>query len=245
MTYSRLEPEYAPAYDAWRAQRTPEAASHLLGALRPAIDRGLRAHVGPQAGPNLRVHARRLALQALETYDPSRARLGTHLVNHLRGLKRLSRRSQQILAVPERLVLDRNYVQECRRQLSDELGRDPSTQELADRTGLSLRRIARVERLQQPMAEGTALRTSAMSEDGHGFQPTVMRDISDVWLEAVYGDLDGTNQRIMEWTLGLHGQPQLSNQQIAAKLRMTPGAISQRKAQIQAKLDQMEKLDLF
>lgn len=45
--------------------------------------------------------------------------------------------------------------------------------------------------------------------------------------------------------MGLHGKPILQNQAIAAKLGISPGAVSQRKARIQAKLDMREELGVF
>jgi DNA-directed RNA polymerase specialized sigma subunit len=64
-------------------------------------------------------------------------------------------------------------------------------------------------------------------------------------VEAVYGDLDGMGQQIMEWTLGLHGSPMLSNQEIAQKLKLSASAVSQRKAVIQKRLDAMLDIGLF
>jgi DNA-binding NarL/FixJ family response regulator len=49
----------------------------------------------------------------------------------------------------------------------------------------------------------------------------------------------------MEHTLGLHGKKVLSNQEIARKLRLTPGAVSQRKATIQQLLNQEQELSPF
>ncbi len=67
----------------------------------------------------------------------------------------------------------------------------------------------------------------------------------NAWLEIVYDDLDSIDKKIMEFTLGLHGRPQLGNAEIAARLKRTPGAISQRKAKIQQKIRQEEFLSPF
>jgi len=49
----------------------------------------------------------------------------------------------------------------------------------------------------------------------------------------------------MEHTLGMHGKRVLSNQDVARKLKLSPGAISQRKARIQSKMDLAEDLKVF
>jgi hypothetical protein len=78
-----------------------------------------------------------------------------------------------------------------------------------------------------------------------GFSPGVNRPESEAWIQFVYDDLSPTDQKIMEWTLGLHGQPTMSNQDIAQKLKRTPGAISQRKKMIQDLLNQERELSPF
>jgi hypothetical protein len=57
--------------------------------------------------------------------------------------------------------------------------------------------------------------------------------------------MDPINQKIMEHSLGLHGQPRLPNHEIAKLLRLSPGAISQRKARIQQTLDKESELSPF
>jgi len=126
----------------------------------------------------------------------------------------------------------------------DQNGREASISELADATGLSVKRLKHIQKFQHPIAEGTITARMAESEDG-GFMPAVEQDGGSSWLEFVYDDLDPINQKIMEWTLGLHGQKPLSNRQVAAKLRISPGAVSQRKAHIQGILDQEQQLSPF
>jgi hypothetical protein len=110
--------------------------------------------------------------------------------------------------------------------------------EIADKTGISVKRINYVSKFRYPMSQGSF--SGMGEEENEMFSPAVEQGPSNTWFEFVYSDLDPTNQKIMEWTLGLHGQKPLSNQAIARKLRMTPGAVSQRKAKIQYILNQEE-----
>jgi DNA-directed RNA polymerase specialized sigma subunit len=237
MDANRLEPRYQGFYSNWKSNPSTANAGALLKAVQPDIDRGIFAHVG-KSDPLLASKARRMALQAVRTYDPSKARLGTHIVNQLQGLKRVSRQQSQILPIPERVTMDQGYIQRAKAELEDEYGREPTAQELADRTGISVKRINYVNKFRYPMAVGSM--TNMSEEDDDLYAPEVDQMQSNSWLEFVYSDLDPTNQKIMEWTLGLHGNKPLSNQEIARKLRMTPGAVSQRKAKIQNILNQEE-----
>ena len=234
----KLESKYSAPYDLWKRNPTPSNAGALLKTVQPEIERGISAHVG-QSNPILKSRARRMALTAIKSYDPSRARLGTHIVNQLQGLKRVSRQQTQILPIPERVSIDRNNVERTKAELGDELGREPNLDELADKTGLSVRRLSYIQKFRYPIAEGT-IDHRMSQEEGAGFMPAVQQKDSDSWTQFVYSDLDNTNKKIMEWTLGMHDQPVLSNLAIAKKLQITPGAVSQRKAIIQKVLDQQE-----
>jgi DNA-directed RNA polymerase specialized sigma subunit len=237
MPKSYLEPNYSESFQQWQAKPTPMATDQLLQQVEPVIQKSLVATAGPSYSPLLRSHARRIALQAFQSYDPSQAKLGTHLTNHLQGLRRVYRQQSQVMATPERVSMDAAYVNEQSQRLEDELGRPPSAQELANTTGLSPRRLAHLSKFRQPMAEGTFSDT-AMGEDQSN-SPGVMADSPyHLAQEVIYQDLEPKNQLIMEHTLGLHGRPVLSNQQLAARLRLSPGAISQRKLSIQQKLDE-------
>ena len=55
----------------------------------------------------------------------------------------------------------------------------------------------------------------------------------------------GADQKIMELSLGMRGHKPLSNLEIAKKLGRSPGALSQRKAKIQAMIDKEEDLSPF
>jgi DNA-directed RNA polymerase specialized sigma subunit len=227
---------------AWQMDRTPEMSAKTLDTLRPTIDKAVRTHV-PNPSPLVASKARRLTLDAMESYDPSRGRFQTHLYSHLRGLKRYAVQSGQPVRVPERIMLDRKAVDFAVNALTDELGREPTDNEISKLTGFSAKRLQKVRGFGTPMAEGF-FSTVGDSEAG-GMTPGVVRDASDAWLRFVYDDLPPMDQKIMEWSLGLNGHKRLSNQEIARRLNRSPGAVSQRKAAIQNALNQEEALSPF
>ena len=240
----RLEPEYHDDFHAWKTAPSPQTTTKLLATVKPSIDKAISAHVG-QDNPLLRSRAKTMSLTAMQSYDPTRARIGTHLMNQLQGLKRVNRQQQQIISVPERIALESHHLREGENELRDRLGRDPSSVELADHTGISLRRLAHVRKYRPAVAEGFFSQMGGDDEDG-GFAPAVdQQSPTDHWTELVYGDLDSSSQLILEHTLGLHGKPVLQNQALAAKLGISPGAVSQRKLLLQRKLDLQQTLSPF
>ena len=240
----RLEPKLQPLYNTWKAEPSPRNTGQLLQNLQPAIDRGMAAHLGANTNdPIMRSRARQLVLKALPRYDPSRSQLGTFITSQLRGLKREAAKQGRILSMPERVAMERGALLGAEAEFEDANGRSPSVQELADKTGLSVRRITYVRKFRSPVAEGTI---EAANEGTENEAPQIaVRGHSDPWADVVYDSLDNTNKRIFEWTSGYGGAPKLSGEEIAKKLRLTPGAVSQRKARIQKIYDQGADLNPF
>lgn len=241
---SYLEPEYQAPYTAWKTTPTPQSTGNLLRAMQPAIDRALVAH-GDVKDPILRSNARKLALDAVKKYDPYRGvKLSTHVIGQLQTLRRVNRQQQQIVSVPERVSMDRMQLEIAETEMNDELGRNPTIFELSDRMKLSPKRIKYIRQFKPVIAEGT-LSANTLDEEGNSFEPSVVQAPSNKWLELVHADLDPIDQKIMEWSFGLYGTKPLNNQSIATKLRLSPGAISQRKSRIQKLLDDNQRLSPF
>lgn len=232
--------DYDTAWQTWSQDRSPKANAALLQTTAPLIDRAARANVG-KVDPLVRSRARSLALEAFASYDPQRGRFSSHLYNHLQGLKRYSGQLAQGVHVPERQVLDRKAMTSAQAQLNDELGRDPSDDELADRTGFSIKRLRQL-RAPTAMTQGYF---STLGTGGEGLDPAIASNGSPAWLELIYAELNPLDQKVFEWSLGWNGQPQMQNQDIARRLRRSPGWVSQRKLLIQRMLDQEQELSPF
>ncbi len=229
-----------PAFTAWKQTPGPATLSPLLTALDPSIRKGVEAHLG-RFDPVYHGHAKRLAVEAVKSYDPSHgAKLQTHVINRLRGLQRIAANRGLGITVPERVRLERNRLQELEKGLTHEFGRPPTSQELSDRLGLSLSRLATIRGYKPPVTEGQ------MAMIGGDMSPEVLSlQKRQTWTDLVYDDLSPPDKLVLEHTLGLHGSPVLSNQELASRLRVTPGAVSQRKAKIQSILDLGETLSPF
>jgi DNA-directed RNA polymerase specialized sigma subunit len=190
-----------------------------------------------------------MALDAMKSYDPSRANLRTHLLAQLQGLHRYAARSESPVRIPEGTALDLNRLRLARERLRDDLNREPSDVELADETGLSLKRLGRLRQLPGPaVVEGQVSKQDQMGA-GMWLPPVksspVANDLMDSWRSVVYHDSEPSDQVIMQHTFGMFGHPVLSNLQIAKKVKLSPGAVSQRRLKIQKKLDLAEDLGLF
>lgn len=230
--------DFPTIYSTWQTAKTPENNTKILQALHPVIETAVSSY-GGQASPNLASRAKLMALKALDTYDPKRGNVRTHLLSQLQGLRRFAAKEQNIIAIPEQVGLDFQHMQSAENELRDSLSRDPTDDELADATGLSVKRIRKIRTFHQPVATGsTVIETGEdnMSGDIASTVPNQNR-AADAWSEFVYGDLTPTDKLIMDMSLGRNGRRKASTQEIARRLNITPGAVSQRAAKIQAMLD--------
>jgi DNA-directed RNA polymerase specialized sigma subunit len=237
-----LEPSFAEPFNNWQKKPTPENASTLLTAIHPVLTAALRTY-GTQS-PTMYSRAKIMALDAMSRYDPTQAKLRTHLMFQLQGLRRHAAKEQQILSVPEQVGLDLNHLRESENVLRDQLGRDPSTAELSEHTFLSPKRIEYIRAAHPSYSEGGQQRSTDEGEDI--YSPAVQMEPNTANLvEMLYHDLSPVDQLIVEHTLGLHGKRLASNQTLARRLKISPGAVSQRKAKIQAQLDEFMRINPF
>jgi DNA-directed RNA polymerase specialized sigma subunit len=114
--------------------------------------------------------------------------------------------------------------------MSDDMGRDPSDVELADKTGISQGRIKKLRKMVLPSVTESVFEPDA---DRDATLPgTVLANKLDTAEEMVYDSLSPRDKAIYDFKTGKHGRAMLSNQAIAKRLGVTPALISQRSKQI-------------
>jgi len=242
----QLEQEFQEPYENWRASPSPETTGKLLRAVNPIISSALRTYAGPSArNTNVKSQAKRMAAEAFSTYDPTRASMKTHLMSRLQRLRRESARQRQIIRIPEQVAMEKMQTDAATKELEEKLGKLPSDQQIADYTGLSLKRLGYIRGGGgRPVASGTF---SKNTQGEAAYDPAVksLYEQDDPWAEFIYDDLDETNQFIMERALGMHGHTPMRPTNIAQLLKVSPAAVSLRMRQIQQKLDRRDELEML
>jgi len=233
---ARLESDFAPAYTAWKAAPGPQTLSSLLTTVNPVIDRAVK-HYAPDGGANARGQAKQLAIKALASYDPERAPLGAHLWSNLQRLQRQAAASRQIISLPEQVAMQKSQIDAAEQALEDRLERMPSEQELSDELRISPKRLAYIRQAAVPVAASRFGddAPAALPQDDEGQR---------AWEEFVYGSLSGLDQSIMDHLIG-RGRQKLSGKELARRLRITPGAVSQRASKIQQLLSSRDEYGIF
>ena len=230
---NKLEPTYSDSYKAWRDNREDEAARDgLLRAVSPFIDKTVQSIPGADAN-YLKIRGKVLAMNAMGKYDPEQSSLETYLTHQLMPLRRTARQQMNVLGLPDRMLMASQQLDGAEVELTDELGRMPTTQELSDRMQISAKQIERIRRMAHARNTGTFLTPDEEGTVGGGSE--VVGRLPDAYRhQYVMSALekDPKSLLIYEHDQQLHGRPKLSTNELAEKLGLSPGAISQRRQRI-------------
>ena len=221
----------------WKTDGNQADASKILKYLNPTIHSAMNTYAAGAEG-KLKIRAASLALDAIRDYDPARGvSPQTFVFHNLKRLSRINADRVNIVRIPEEQRLQYKLLVDAEARFEDDHGREPSTAELADITGLTEKRIDTIKSNNAVINESAALN----QETGDStFGVSGMSDMD--YLSYVYAGSGPTDQKIIEWTSGLHGKPVLSTNDIASKLNISPAAVSQRRAKLLNRLSDMRTL---
>lgn len=220
----------------WQKKSTPETTKQILDFIKPTIDSALHTYTPGQQN-TFRIKATSYALQSLRNYDVTKkASPKTFVFSNLQRLNRLRRQRQNIIHVPQNQVYMKQLLDSKSAQLQSDLGRPPTDQQLSQALYISKRKL---DKLRQ---QSSVTISQTMSQDPQGHQMLGKSDVTDRdYYNYVYSSVSPVDKKIMQWTSG-YGTKPLSNNQIAEKLHISPGAVSQRKNRIQQLMSQVRGL---
>lgn len=159
------------------------------------------------------------------------------MYGHLQQLRQLAPQINDPMPAPVRLQRDRATVLRASQDLQDRLGRSVTDDEIAQHADLDPKKVRAILRGGR---RGIAMSAYEGAMDGDQGQDVVgsTRTPEDDWMEAVDSELSPHDRLILRHRTGYEDHEVLPNQEIARRLNITPSAVSQRAARIQAKLDQ-------
>jgi len=225
-TLSRKEQDLA-LWKTWKVSPTDANTSALLKQVNPLIQREANKWAGTLSRPLLETEGKRLAVQAFKTYDPNRgAALGTHVVNQLQKMSRLSYANQNVARLPENKMLQFHSYHVGHEQLLDNFGRPPTVDEMADHLGWTLPQINKFNKQigHQELIESVGV------ENVH--QNLAQAEVSDHMVDFIHHDLPPVQKSMFEHLTGYQGVEQLNNKQIQKKLGLTQGQYSYQKRKL-------------
>lgn len=221
------------AWEDWKtAPDNMNKKQQLLESLQPTIDSAINSYA-PDSKDRVRTKAALIALKAATTYNANAGTaLKTHVFNNLKSLNRINAQLQNIVHIPEAALLEKGKMDKFTRDYVSENDREPTTQELSELTRYSPDKIEYLRQYKQPVAQSQLL-----TEKGDTLF-TKKQDPQKIWSDYVYHDMDPIDKKIFEWSTGYKGSPKLKKIEIAANLKISPPAVSQRINKIITKLEE-------
>lgn len=222
-------------YANWKKQPSPQLMGHVLAGLQPTLNNAISSYANGNKA--LMGKARLLAAGAVRTYNPTKgAKLQSHVMTQLQPLQRHARELQNVTHVPERISMDLYRMNQAKALFQAENNREPSDKELTKLTHMPIRRLNKI----RSYARGD-VSESMLTEDDGGDQSIMYPGVDKanpeaIWLEYVHHDASPMDQQILEWKTGYNGKPVLSTNEIARKLGLTAGAVSQRSAKLNERI---------
>jgi len=238
-------PDLNSLYQTWNKTQKAGDMAPLLEYLNSDMDKALYAYSGLNSGPAVKSRAKLLAVKAIKNYDPtSTSSLRSWVYTQLQPLSRYAR-DLAPSPMPERTLQQLSALKRHEGDFYENKGRAPSDLELADLTSLSIKQIAKIRGLDK----------KTYSENYNAFKgenPVTTQELTvtanadkfkqDV-LATMYPSVSGPEQVILEHKLGYGGKKILSNNDIALRLKMSPGRVSQLTTGLARKLDEYAALN--
>lgn len=204
----------------WWKEWSKTKKSEPLGKLLTSIDPFLQSYVNkystsPLPRTAIESQAKLLAVRAFTTYNPKKAALNTHLGHELKHLHRYVLDYQNVGKIPENRGIAISKFKNMRAHLEDELGRPPNVIELSERLNWSPQEVSR---MQQELRQDLTIISGSPEESFFDYQYN-KSDPTDTAIEFVYYEASPVEKKILEYSFGLGGNPKLSVNEMALKLK--------------------------
>jgi DNA-directed RNA polymerase specialized sigma subunit len=131
--YKRKDQEL---YEQWKSTGDKKALGALIGQLSPLIYSEVQRQSGTLPPTALSAEAKKWAIRAIQTYDPSKgAQISTHVMSYLPKVRRMNYKFQNAARLPENMQLKYKLYDRAVQNLADTLNRDPTDDEVAQELG--------------------------------------------------------------------------------------------------------------
>jgi DNA-directed RNA polymerase specialized sigma subunit len=211
------------AWNQWNSSNSKKDLGVLFKRVEPIIKKEVsRWSGGSVAAPVLELEAKKIALNAFKNYNPSKSKLSTHLTNNLKGLSRSVYTYSNPARLPEHRMIKAKTFIAVQDDLTSQLGRIPTAQELSENLSWSKKEVGRMRNELR-----SAFNESAPAPPG--FDSSFDGSTE---LDFIYHDLNNQDKVVFEHTTGYGGAPVLDGRSLVSKTGLTQGQISHSKRRI-------------
>lgn len=231
MTMITRQQEDLEAWRMWRASGSTRDLEELLNRLEPLIQREVQKWGSTVPAAALSARARLLTVDALRKYDPNMgAAVGTHVASQIRKLSRHVYPYQNVARLPENKQLSYNTYQVAQQRLTDNMGREPTSDELSDELGWTPKKVG-------DFRKAFGLQEFVESQGAYfdaGQSPDMMVDF-------YYHGLAPQDKLLFEDITGYGGKSSMNNTKLMRKHKLTQGQLSYRKRKFIADIKKIKQ----
>ena len=225
------------SYNQWIENPTKENMANIIKDLDYTITSEIQGYKGPKS--LLKGRAKMLAASAVKTYDPaSKAHLKSWIVTNLQPLRRYSNQLSPEYT-PEVTGRDAAELNKRKLELEDDLGYEPSAQDLADHIGMNIKKVKRLQKATRVIMNNGQIPTDAETGSPTFTEPGINDNLGEA-IEVVTSSLDPRDLKIYKYSQGSRNNPPMSGIEIAKRLGVSAAYISNRLKDIRQRIVQVE-----
>ena len=216
------------AYAKWLERPDKDTMGGVISELDPLINVEVQRYSGPKS--LLRNKARLYAVDAVRKYNPaSGAKLSSWVVTQLQQLSRYGKQLGRPVHTSELAYRQAAEMNSVRQKLSDDLGAEPTDEQMADCMGIAPGRVKKLRAMNPGYYAESALSAGDVENPTiPGVENTGADPVLRTAVEGVHASLDERDRAIFELKTGHGGREAVDNKSIAKRLGVSEALISQR-----------------
>jgi len=231
MDWNASQLEDLRLWEEWKKSGDKNKLKPLVKNMQPLIYKKANEFSRVQNIPKSAVQAefKLHAIKGMHNYDPTyKVPLSYHVMRQMDAAKRFVHKYQNVGRIPEHRHRKIGPFKAAHTELENELGRPPTSHELADKLQWP---VAEVGRMTQELRDDLLPWKGGGADKAFDQCPPREREV----LALLPYELCPEEQAVFEFTYGYGGKPQLGTTEMAKALKYSPAKISRLKARVAKK----------
>lgn len=221
-------------WEQWKASgEDPQHLQPLLKIYEPTLQHKMKMWKAPTIPQSaFKLELQNHLIKAFQTWDPQKAALNTHVETRLQKAKRYNVKNQNMAYIPEGQVAHISKIQQAHDQLSEEYGRPPTPDEIADFTGLKPKQVETIQRATRKDIPGSMFESDPLETQRRASYEEQQIAVVANTLPHIFPNKPEMHT-LFNHIYGTNGHEQItSTSDLAAKMNKNHSQISRMKTQL-------------